>query len=356
MQLPLRILSDFARGGWPRPDQAHVALQHVPQLRPLVNTPAAHERAQPRAPRVISHLEDWALGLVVLEQRTELFIRVRPHRAEFQHREFNAAAADPSLAEQWRAAAILEPDQKRQEHEEPRQHHEHRERDQHVDRALGEEIQAFDGGILHADQRDAADRVHVQAAQADLIQVGDEPELHTVSSAVIDDAHDGLVRRARQGDHDLRDPFLVDHPLELVGSPQSTESSKVGFAIGCQEACHHEAEVRPTGQGLHDHAPDRVVAHDERALDAKAALVQHSKDPQPVGAAEHDEQRDQRPGKDERQPRLGGVTDEGGAREQDHQREPGNREDGRQVVQRTCGAWESIQPAHRQDADEHHRE
>ena len=51
-------------------------------------------------------------------------------------------------------------------------------------------------------------------------------------AAVVDDAHDRLVRRARQGDDDLVDALLVDDPFELVRRAQTTEATEVGLAVG----------------------------------------------------------------------------------------------------------------------------
>ena len=86
--------------------------------------------------------------------------------------------------------------------------------------------------VLHAHQRNAVDRVDVQATQADLVQVGHEAELDAVAAAVIDDAHDRFVGGAGQGDDDLVDVLLVNHPFELVRRAQAMEPAEVRVAVG----------------------------------------------------------------------------------------------------------------------------
>src|SRR5439155_18981082 len=111
LTLPVLVQRHLARRGRSWPDDAHVPLQHVPQLRQLVDAPAADERADERTPRVIADLEDRALGLVVLQQLVELSFGARPHRTELPAAELLAAAPDSNLAEERRAAAVLQPDQ-----------------------------------------------------------------------------------------------------------------------------------------------------------------------------------------------------------------------------------------------------
>ena len=228
-----------------------------------------------------------------------------------------------------------------------------RQRDGHVDDALGEEVHAQDGVVLHAHQRDAVDGVDVEAAQADLVQVGHEPELHAVAPTVVDDAHDRFVRRAGQGDDHLRDALLVDDALELVracpggGSGRSRASPSVA-----RKPATCVAEMRPPGERLHDHAPDRVVADDQGALHADAALVQHAQHPQADGAAEDHQHGHQHPGEDQRQARFGRVAHERRAGEQQHDRQPSRGEDRRQVVQRAGGARQAVQPAQGEDERE----
>ena len=74
----LVVPGDLGRQRRPRPDQAHVALEHVDQLRQLVQRPLAQERADPGDPRVAAHLEQQAVALVVLGELARASRRRRP--------------------------------------------------------------------------------------------------------------------------------------------------------------------------------------------------------------------------------------------------------------------------------------
>src|SRR5262249_37736511 len=160
------------------------------------------------------------------------------------------------------------------------------------------------------------DRVDIEAAKAHLVEIRNQPELHAVASTMIDDAHDGFVRRAWQGDNDLRDAVLVDDAFKLVGRAEATEPTEVGLAVGSQKANDLIAQMRPPGERLHDHAADSVVADDKRADDAQAMLMEYAQHPQADPSAEEDQQRDQSPREDQRQARFGGIANEGRSGEQ----------------------------------------
>src|ERR1051326_1938728 len=108
MELPLLVLGDLPRRRGPRPNQAHVAREHVPQLRPLVDAPAAHEGPNAGTPRLVAHLEDGSLGLILSEQLGPRLTRARPHRPELLHRERSTAPTHAHLSVQWRAAAVFD--------------------------------------------------------------------------------------------------------------------------------------------------------------------------------------------------------------------------------------------------------
>ena len=90
----LRELLDEHRPLRPRADQAHVAPQHVEQLRQFVEVRRAQDRAEPRLARVVRrrHLRAVRLG-------------IDPHRAELQHHERPAVQPAPLLPVEDRAGA-----------------------------------------------------------------------------------------------------------------------------------------------------------------------------------------------------------------------------------------------------------
>src|SRR5690606_1158379 len=86
----LRQLGDELRPLRARTDQAHVAAQHVPQLRQLVDAGLADEAA---------HARD-ACVLLAGPDRHAVLLRVRAHAAELDQAERAAAFADALLAVQ----------------------------------------------------------------------------------------------------------------------------------------------------------------------------------------------------------------------------------------------------------------
>src|SRR5438128_4230315 len=96
---PVGILGEGIRDVRARADEAHLASQHVPQLRELIKARPPQERADTRDPRVAGHLVDRAARLLTHqaadERRVRLRIRVGAHRAELRHTERAPEAADP---------------------------------------------------------------------------------------------------------------------------------------------------------------------------------------------------------------------------------------------------------------------
>src|SRR6476660_1876609 len=91
-------------------DQAHVSLEHVPQLRQLVETAAPQEAADRR------HAD---IALLRGPDGTRRLFRISPHRSELVEREDAAVLADASLVVQNRA-------RRRHADEEPNQQHDQR--------------------------------------------------------------------------------------------------------------------------------------------------------------------------------------------------------------------------------------
>src|SRR5689334_8516490 len=62
--LPRLIFFHLLRERWPRPDERHIALQDVKELRQLVEAEFAHHPADRRTTRVVFHLEDGSIHFV----------------------------------------------------------------------------------------------------------------------------------------------------------------------------------------------------------------------------------------------------------------------------------------------------
>ena len=87
--LPILVLDERAR-----PDQAHLAPEDVEQLGELVERAAPQQLADARDPRIVSDLEQAVGGFVLPAQLVALRLRADVHRAELEHLEHLAVAAD----------------------------------------------------------------------------------------------------------------------------------------------------------------------------------------------------------------------------------------------------------------------
>jgi hypothetical protein len=79
---------DQFRAFGPRPNEAHLALEHIPELRYLVDIPLPHKRTDSKPACVVfSGPADFPV-----------LLRVQPHTANLQHVESLSIPAEPSLA------------------------------------------------------------------------------------------------------------------------------------------------------------------------------------------------------------------------------------------------------------------
>src|SRR5918995_4314180 len=98
--VPLGHPLEVPHGQRPRPDQAHLPQQHVYELGQLVYAPTPDELADPRDARVVLHLEDGAVGLVLGLQLRLAPLGVLVHRAELVAEEDLPIGPDALLLEE----------------------------------------------------------------------------------------------------------------------------------------------------------------------------------------------------------------------------------------------------------------
>ncbi len=121
--LPLRVLLDLNRHGRSRTDDRHLAAQHVDEVGQLVERRAAQKSADARDPHVA--LADGQPGPEALG--------ATDHRAQLQHVELVALAADATLAVE-RAAARLDADGEHRREQHRRGHEQDPRGGDHVER------------------------------------------------------------------------------------------------------------------------------------------------------------------------------------------------------------------------------
>jgi hypothetical protein len=145
LTLPRRVaIHDFHQLR-PGSDQAHVAAHDVPQLRQLVQAPRTEPATEARVTRVARTLVRPA---PLFDHRRGPRPAIGQHRAELQHGERHAVAADAALAEQDRAADRCEDGhrdgeqhrQEQHEEEQPDDAIEHRLADPRVERRRHDDV------------------------------------------------------------------------------------------------------------------------------------------------------------------------------------------------------------------------
>ena len=88
----------------PGPDEAHLALEDVDDLRDLVEREAAEDTPDAGDARIVTDLEERTLGLVRVLEPGLQGRRFGDHRPELEHRELSLAHADPPVDVENRAA------------------------------------------------------------------------------------------------------------------------------------------------------------------------------------------------------------------------------------------------------------
>ena len=166
-----------------RADERHLALEHVEELRQLVEARAPQEGADPRDARVVRDLEHprVATGREVHVQVRELVLPrlgVGGHRPELEDPEDLLRPAAPGLAEEDRpreSSLIASGDPDQDGREAPASADR---RDDEVEAALQEPRRPGEPERRQAHQRDALDRVDADAWAEDVEEPRDDVDLH----------------------------------------------------------------------------------------------------------------------------------------------------------------------------------
>src|SRR4051812_21055047 len=82
-----------------RAHEAHLALEHVQELRQLVERAAPQQPADVRDARIVGDLEQALSGLILLLKLIPVSLGADVHRAELEHLEQLAVTADARLPE-----------------------------------------------------------------------------------------------------------------------------------------------------------------------------------------------------------------------------------------------------------------
>src|SRR5450756_3037041 len=102
----VRVARHLSGEGRTRSDQRHVAADHVPQLRQLVDREPSEQVADGRNSRVSTYLEQDARTLALRLELVSSEVRIAEHAAQLPQRERGAVHADPGLSVERAAVAI----------------------------------------------------------------------------------------------------------------------------------------------------------------------------------------------------------------------------------------------------------
>ena len=100
---PVRTEGVFRFGRWARPDNGHLAPQDVNKLGKFIDAGITQKLTYRRYPRVVLHLELWAVCLIHSTQFVLYFVGADTHSAELQAIEVFAVQPLPSIAEENRS-------------------------------------------------------------------------------------------------------------------------------------------------------------------------------------------------------------------------------------------------------------
>src|ERR1700680_3093138 len=162
-----------------RPDQAHVALEDVDQLRQLVQTHPPQDSPEPGGARV-ARLRD---------HRSSSSLGVRDHGSKLVDREWSAIHADALLPEQHRTTRRGDLDQGRDHQQEWAENEQHHRADREIQRRLDHAVGPAQPVPPDTDQGHPVDRVYIDASAHHVQEVGHDLELELLILADLDQAH-----------------------------------------------------------------------------------------------------------------------------------------------------------------------
>ena len=205
----------------PRPDEAHVTAEHVPELRQLVEARVAQETSEARDARVVLEQEPDRVRALFPELLSAL-VRIRDHGAELEHLEASAAPApDALLNEEDRPAELQryrdEEHDRREEHEEP-------EGDQNVHSALEGARRTRQARRRQTEHGDSLDVVDLNRGAENVDHVGEEPEADVEAAQAPDQVRELVLVDLRREDQDALDALAPADGRDVARASQVGET------------------------------------------------------------------------------------------------------------------------------------
>ncbi len=221
------IRAHFFRNRRARPDEAHVALEHIPELRKLVEREAPQNSANPRDARIRFDLEHRAAHLVQMTDFAETLVRVGDHRAEFVERERAAIESDSLLFEEHRTGRCdLDRDGRQNDHRRgERQDHE---RDADVKHSFRGQLRLVRGRGREGQERDSFQLFDLDAREPVLEEIHRDARANAELLAQQEDLLHLIELLARHREHDLVDDLrklaILEQRADLGHRPVHAKS------------------------------------------------------------------------------------------------------------------------------------
>ncbi|EAU61758.1 hypothetical protein STIAU_7234 [Stigmatella aurantiaca DW4/3-1] len=331
--LPLELL-DEDRALGTRPHQAHVAAQHVEELRQFVDGVLAQEGANGRAPRVLQAGHPGAGHL-----------RVRAHGAELEDGEGAPIDAHALLGIENGPPAGELHQQRRHQHEGGRQRDGHQ-REHDVEGALGHPAPAIHRVALEADDGQPPKLLQPAIEGDVLVEVRHHLHIHGAQRQLLHEVLHHQLLRERQRDDDLVHGPDIEDALHLADLPQHGRAPHPPSHLGriLRKHPHHpEAQLAVLSHRLDDPAAQRSLADDEDGLQVVAAPP-HFRERHPEHQPRHrDEHQGVAQKQRQREPGVA-LAGEVGERHQDERRGDGGLEDREHLPEVGARAVGDVEP------------
>ncbi len=335
-------------GAWAH--QAHVAHEHVPQLRQFVERQLAQRAAERRAARIVLHRPARARHL-----------GVGAHAAELDHAEPAAVQAHALLRVEHGAARIQSHEQ-RQQQQQRRQQQQAEARAHEVERALEHRAPALLGALGDQHHGHAVEVLDAGIEAERLREVGHQAHRRGRVREQCERFGLGLPFAALERHVDHLGAVLLGQARQVGDRAQHGQPvDRAAHVLGARrhQTVHAETEVGVAADLVQQHARGLARAHDEHVAQVVPAAPQRAQDDarreshQPQrGGGEHQEDHDR--GAREFAARVE-RADRREARDHDH-----GLRDGEQFVGQSPGARRAVEPERAQheqgDGGEHRAE
>src|SRR5580765_1368988 len=251
-----------------RPDEAHVASQHVDELGKFVERRPTQEHSE--AGSTVVALDTSGTYVEADGVVAHIGLRVnQPHGSKLEHLEAAAVATNPELAEEDRPPQG-QPDRQGDAGDDRQGEEENRESDQTVDDVLDLDAGRRRRALMDRYEGNTTEKVDRRVVRHPLEEAGNDGDAHVAVGAFLDHAKHHLVRSRREREDHMLDAVRFD---DFAKVPTRTEHRERGHPLSSvdklkrilvEKANRFEADLAMLDQPFRKDLPDRACADDQR--------------------------------------------------------------------------------------------